>query len=156
MHRLLLVLLSCTLCAISASANAYSAQIQALEASINEARQMGLDPAMISQMETLLATAKAEAEREGQVGEGPRMQPNAFDVLSGNEGGRSYADCDEYSDSQAFGFCQYAAHTWLMYTELFAKEGDSDAAQQVYAGHEDSVRNLIQYVDHFMTAPRNR
>lgn len=154
MPRPLLCLFTVALFAISGTSFGYSAQIQALEASINEARQMGLDPAMISQMEAMLAAAKADAASRSQIQEGPRMEANAFDVLSGNESGRSYADCEQYPDTQAFSFCQYATHTWLMYTELFAKEGDSDAAREVYAGHEDSVRNLIQYVDNFMTAPR--
>lgn len=133
------------------AAQALADQIQALEASIREARAMGLDPSMIQQMESMLATARAEQARRGATPDsGPSMAPNQFDVRNA----RSYGDCGQYSDAQAFGFCQAAAHYYLMYTEIFAREGDTEAARQVHAGHVQTVDNLIQYVDAFMTAPR--
>lgn len=127
-----------------------SDQIEALEASIREARAMGLDQATIDQMQTMLDVAKAEQSNRGMSGQGSNMGANHFDELNA----RSYSDCDQFSDNIAFSYCQAAAHYFLMYVETHSQEGDTEAANQIYAGHVEAVENLIQYVDNFMTAPR--
>jgi len=131
---------------------ANSIEMQALEASIREARAMGLDENYIRQMETMLDAFRSGEQQNQSAQDTPQMEPNYFDVMDA----RSYGDCERYSDNQAYSFCASATHSFLMYTEAFAKEGNTEGVEYIYSGHKTAVINLINYVDNFMTAPLNR
>ncbi|MDP2696810.1 hypothetical protein [Thalassospira sp.] len=133
-------------------ARATSADLQALEAAIREARAMGLDPAQIETMQGMLDALRADSANQGadQYASDPLMEPNYFDVASA----RSYSDCGQYGDMQAYTFCMAAIDGYLTYTRVFAQQGSSPDANRVYDAHAETVRNLVNYVDNFMTAPR--
>lgn len=133
---------------IASSDRADAATVQALEQALREAREMGLSGPQIDQMQEMLDALRADEARRGVEPETRGMQPNHFDTL----GARAYSDCDLYIDNQAYTFCSAAVYGYLQYMEVYANQGDSDAALQIWDAHADTVENLVNYVDNFMTA----
>lgn len=131
----------------AAQAVAQYADVQALEQALREARAMGLSGPQIQQLEEMLEAFRA---RESSAPAGPQMLPSHFETIHA----RDYADCEQYLDDQAYTFCSAANLGYLEYSRVFAHQGDSDAALRIYDAHADTVENLVNYVDNFMTAPR--
>ena len=121
--------------------------LAALRTAVAEMRAAGMTGPQLEQMETMLRAFEADARTRG-LDSGGVLHPNRLrEIGMGNPG-----DCDVYwPDAQAYSFCEAAAGYYLAYVDAYRQQGDSAATNDIYAMHADTVANLVNYVDNFMT-----
>lgn len=134
--------------------------MQNMEAAMREAQALGASGADFDAMRDMMRQMQntpdfdEESSRPTPDGassartqaEDKSARPNHFDVL----GRRSDSDCEDYTDMQAFSFCQASAHAYLTYLEVLQREGPTDGTNKVYDAHVENTVNLLHYRDNFL------
>lgn|GEM_PF-2390311 len=122
-------------------------ELAALRGAVAEMRAAGMTGPQLEQMEAMLRAFEADDRARGRSTDA-RMRGNRLREVDipGADG------CDIYwPDAQAYSFCEAAAVYYLAYVDAYRQHGDSAATLDIYAMHTDTVDNLVNYVENFMT-----